>query len=283
MSASQPFVTLELTNPRTGNRLVTKALVDTGASITCISKALVEVLDLKAIGQATIVTAGGYLECPTYLVDIEVHDRRIREHAVLALPEGSELPLLGWDILKNIWADPLRRLIEGRTLAEVVNILDFVPSFKQAHVLVLGQDTTEIHRLRAIQQRLNFHHYEGVVVKDITDIEIQSVEEKVNMLASLSAFVMCENSCPSGHIDELKICAQNRFVTAILQEEGRGATWMQADYSVDFSFINTFAYPNVDEIPQAVDKAVGWARMKIKERKEFFNRIYRWRSNSIGI
>ena len=276
---SLPGLALVFSDPTTGKSLLTKALIDTGASMTCIPKALAEALDLTVCGQTTVSTVGGILEFPCYLVDIQIRNRWIRGHVVLALPEGHEFPLLGWDILKDVWTEPLRRLIEGRTLTEVINILDFVPSFKQTHVLVLGQDTTEIHRLRAIQQRLKSHGFEGVVVKDITDIEIQSVEEKVNMLASLSAFVVCENSYPSGHVDELKICSLNRFVTAILQEKGRGATWMQADYPVDFSFIETFEYSNVNEIGSAVDKSVEWALKKIDERKAFFNSIYRWRNN----
>jgi hypothetical protein len=46
------------------------------------------------------------------------------------------------------------------------------------------------------------------------------------MLASNSRFVICDNTVSSGHIDELRICATNRFVIAIVQEEGKGATWM---------------------------------------------------------
>jgi predicted aspartyl protease len=274
---SLPYVELRLSNPKTGESILTKALVDTGASMTCIPKALAENLRLEISGQRMVSTVGGPFLCTDYVVDIKVRDRQFRGRKVLAMPEGFEIPLLGWDVLKDVWIEPLRSFVEGRTLAEVINILDFVPSFKQKHVLVLGQDTTEIQRLRAIQQRLKFHGYDGIVVKDIADIEIQSVEEKVNMLASLCAFVVCENSTPSGHIDELKICSLNRFVTAVLQEEGRGATWMQADYAVDYTFIETFRYPNLEEISSVVDKAVEWSRKKIEERKVIFNRLYRWR------
>jgi clan AA aspartic protease len=279
-SMSPPYVEVVLSNPTTSDKSIpARALIDTGAYKTCIPKSVVETLDLQLIGEEVVSTAQGKFRLPICVVDIRIYDRWIRAHQVLVISDGIENPLLGWDILKEVWIEGMQALVEGRALTEVVNILDFVPSFKQTHVLVLGQDTTEIQRLRTIQRRLKFHGYEGVVVKEITDIEIQSVEEKVNMLASLCAFVVCENSQPSGHIDELKICSLNRFVTAILQEKGRGATWMQVDYPVDYSFIETFTYSNANEIDSAVDKAVEWARKKMDQRKESFNSIYRWRGD----
>lgn len=43
---------------------------------------------------------------------------------------------------------------------------------------------------------------------------------------------------------------------------------MQADYPLDYSFMETFTYSNVNELDSAVDKAVEWARKKIDQRKE---------------
>jgi len=183
-------------------------------------------------------------------------------------------PLLGWDIIKQGIRHPV---FINLVVGDIVHILDAIPSFKKNTVLVLGQDTSEIDRLRSIQAKLKNLGYTGIIVKDIADIDIQSVEEKVNMLASLSRFVICENSTTSGHIDELKICATNRFVTAILQQEGMGATWMQADYPLDFSFIKTFFYPTRTETPSAVEKAAEWAEKKLNERKLYFDRLYSWR------
>ena len=119
--------------------------------------------------------------------------------------------------------------------------------------------------------------YEGIIVKEILDIEIQSVEEKVNMLASLSRFIICDNSFTSGHIDELKICASNRFTTAIIQEENKGATWMQADYSIDYNFMQTFTYTDVSKISEVVKQSVVWAEEQLKKRTELLNSLYHWR------
>jgi hypothetical protein len=184
-------------------------------------------------------------------------------------------PLIGWDVIQK---SSLLAAISARIPGHVVHFLTAIPTLKQQMVLVLGQDTTHINRLKAIQNHLSSHGYSGIIVKEQTDIDIQSVEEKVNMLASLCRFVICDNSFASGHIDELKICAQNRFVTAVIQEKGKGATWMQSDYRVDFSFIDIFEYPDVAGIPLAVDQAVKWADKKLDDRKNVFNSLYTWRT-----
>lgn len=268
-----PYIELKLSSPRTGKSLCSKALVDTGANTTCIPERLVATLGLHEEQTLVIEAVTGRRRYKRYLVNIQIEDNSFQQ-SVVAIDSLKE-PLLGWDIFAQ---KPL--LIVNKIFGQIVHILNVIPSLKQNNVLILGQDTSKIHRLHAIQKRLKSHGYVGIIPKDIVDIDIQSTEEKVNMLASLCRFIICENSFPSGHIDELKICSFNRFVTAILQEKNRGATWMQADYPLDFSFMNTFTYSNKNQINLAVDNAVDWAEQKIQERQEYFNKLYNWRESN---
>lgn len=161
-----------------------------------------------------------------------------------------------------------------------IRILNAIPLAKERFVFIIGQDTTEVHRLRAIQSALGTD-YRGLIAKDIEDLEVQTLEEKVELLGALCRFVICENSFPSGHIGELKICASNRFVTAILQEAGLGATWMQVDYPIDYSFMKIFSYKNLKNIGKSVQEAVKWAEDIIQKRQQVFNRLYPWRDNAV--
>lgn len=163
----------------------------------------------------------------------------------------------------------------------VVSVCDIIQQTKKQFVLVLGQDTTEIYRLHLICDALKNIGYTGIIVKEIPDLEIQSIEEKVNMLASLSRFVICDNSFTSGHIDELKICSSNRFTTAIIQEEGKGATWMQADYPVDFKFIHTFSYSDISKISAVTKQAAYWAEDWLNIRTGNLNSLYPWRKGVV--
>jgi hypothetical protein len=259
-------------NPASGTSEYTNCLIDTGADISILPQSLTDRLGLWPEGFLTISTVTNHMQVPLVSVVVQVDGQNFTIRP--AVIQHIEQPVLGWDIIKQGFRHPV---FINLVVGDVLHILDAIPSLKNNTVLVLGQDTSEIGRLRSIQAKLSELAYNGIVVKDIVDIDIQSVEEKVNMLASLSRFVICENSVASGHIDELKICATNRFVTAILQQEGMGATWMQADYPLDFSFMKTFSYSTRTRINAAVEKAVEWAEKKLNERKSFFNHMYSWR------
>lgn len=262
-----------ISNSISGASQTVTALIDTGADITCIPKHVAETLGLKPIDRVMLATASGHLEIENVIVNIKIEDQIFENVKVCILPYADTV-LIGWDILSK---DSSFAFFKDIIFRDIINIINIVPFLKNDTVLILGQDTTEIDRLRSIQNGLSELGYNGIIVKDITDIEIQSTEEKVTMLASLCRFVICENSTTSGHIDELKICASNRFVTAIIQQEGQGATWMQADYGLDFSFMEQFTYPSMNSMNPCVKSAVKWAERKVEERKEYLNNLYHWR------
>ncbi len=273
MNENKPFIDVEFFQGDL--RITDSSLIDTGADITCITKDIAEKLklhDSPYTVRKVIGFAGDTMELRQYEVNIQIEGRVFRNHPVIVADLPN--PLIGWDILSE---GTILSSVSSRVFSEVIHLLGSIGSFKKATVLVLGQDTTELHRLKTIQQRLRELGYTGIIVKDVADIEIQSIEEKVNMLASLTRFIICENSVASGHIDELKICASNRFVTAILQQEGMGATWMQADYPLDYSFMKTFKYSNLAGIKSAIDASVEWAETKQEERRNFLNALYHWR------
>lgn len=262
-----------ITNLITGSNLKVTALIDTGAEMTCIPKNLAENLGLTPIGIVRIATGAGELDVENAIININIEKQTFKNVKVLILPHVNTV-LIGWDILSK---DNSFTFFKDIIFKDIINIINVIPFLKKDTILILGQDTTEIDRLRSIQIRLSKLSYNSIIVKDITDIEIQSTEEKVTMLASLCRFIICENSTTSGHIDELKICASNRFVTAIIQQEGQGATWMQADYNLDFSFLEQFTYPAIHNMDPCVDSAVKWAEKKVEERKKYFNKLYHWR------
>jgi len=196
----------------TNSSVEIEALIDTGASTSCIPKKTVKKLNLNPVGIIQVHTTTGQSAIEQYVVGIQIKGK-IYNTPVIAI-DNLDFALIGYD---------------------------------------------------------------GIIVKEISDIEIQSVEEKVNMLASLSRFIICDNSFTSGHIDELKICASNRFTTAIIQEVNKGATWMQSDYSVDYNFMQTFTYSDISKIPDAVKQSVTWAEEQLKKRTAILNSIYHWR------
>jgi len=263
---------IEITNPINKSSINHKALLDTGASNSCIPNKIVQLLDLKPIGISKVVTVAGSLEVKQYCINIKIKD--IEYNVIVTGFDSIDVALIGWDILSN---NKIFSLLFGTLFEQTISFLSVIPEFKKNVVLILGQDTSEIQRLYQIRETLNKSGYQGIIVKEIKDIELQSIEEKVNMLASLSRFIICDNSFTSGHIDELKICWFNRFTTAIIQEQGKGATWMQADYSIDIKTMKVFRYPETSKIPDAVHNAIDWAENHLKQRTEELNSLYTWR------
>lgn len=110
----------------------------------------------------------------------------------------------------------------------------------------------------------------------LPDIAEQTIEEKLQLVAGMTNFVLCEGSEPSGHIDELKICAFNRIVTAVLRKKTHGATWMQSDYEIDMKFIKEFVYD--DSIYDVLPSVKRWAERAVKQRRMFLEAKYPWRA-----
>ncbi len=276
----RPHVAMDVIEPSTGKVISVSAIVDTGASITCIPAEL-----LHSFGKAYTYTVmrtrfptGETRNLRALYLTLRFADVEIEDHKVLLVPNLPE-PVLGWDVLSN--AEMLAAAVLP-LFGSLSQMIAHVPLFKKKFVLVLGQDTTEFGRLRCIQSHLGKLNYEGIVLKDLSDVRLQCLEEKVNMLGSLCRFVVCENTTPSGHIAELSICARNRFVTAVVQQSGRGATRMQADYPLDYAFMSMFEYSDMAGIPECVDRAVEWANKKVVERADYLDSIYQWRRARTG-
>lgn len=271
----RPRVDVEFASPIDGKSVKVSAVADTGAMVTCVPDTVLASLgpDLDWEFVEVRGPVGETQQVCRVTLTLRVAGREFQN--VSCIVTNRNHALLGWDVLSDA-----KTLVAaaGSLFSDLALMLEHVSVFKEKFVLVLGQDSTEVARLRAIQSSLESHGYSGIVMKDLAETKIQCLEEKVNMLGSLSRFVVCENTTPSGHIAELQICTRNRFVTAILQQAGHRATLMQADYGLDFSFVETFEYTDMPGIQDCVDRAVKWANGKLAERTKYLESLYRIRS-----
>ena len=144
-------------------------------------------------------------------------------------------------------------------------------------VLVLGKDTGEaLERLRLIASRLEALGYYAVIIKDQPDKLGESVLQKVMRHALSSKFVIVENTEPSGHLYEIPhVGKAAECVTAFLQEEGKGATWMFEDAFGRNQHWRKFVYPPGD-VEGVVGEAAAWAEDFIKQFGAFQQRVLPW-------
>jgi hypothetical protein len=131
-------------------------------------------------------------------------------------------------------------------------------------VLVLGADSGKhLSRLQAIKRVLEEHGYYVYLVKEQPDRLGESTLQKVLRHALSSRFVVVENSCPSGHLYEVPhVAKMAECVTAVLQQRGRGATWMFEDAYFRHKHWRKFSY-ELDRLTSVVLDAATWARRQL--------------------
>jgi hypothetical protein len=95
-------------------------------------------------------------------------------------------------------------------------------------VLILGKDSgAGLDRLKRIENKLHELGYYTYIIKEQLDKPGEGVIQKVMRYALSSKFVLIENTEASGHLYEIPhVTKAAECVTVVLQEEGKGATWM---------------------------------------------------------
>jgi len=132
--------------------------------------------------------------------------------------------------------------------------------------------------LRSLKAELRQLGYDPVLLKDIPDDPHQDLGQKVATLGSIARFVVVDDSEKSGHIAELEICKQNRWVTTILRHRGVGSSWMTAGASVSSKVIHEAPY-EPPPVSEAVRAATEWAETTLGTVKEELSHTYPWRQS----
>jgi len=144
-------------------------------------------------------------------------------------------------------------------------------------VLVLGKDTEDgLVRLKTIERVLESLGYYVYIIREQPDRFGEGVIQKVLRFALSSKFVMVENSEPSGHLYEIPhVTKMAECVTACLQEEGRGATWMFEDAYAKYHHFQKFTYPPAN-LESAVSEAVKWAESFVSKFGQIQQGVLPW-------
>jgi hypothetical protein len=220
-------------------------------------------------------TDGALRPIPLYSVRV-VFDRYQSDVNVLPT-EMNHACVVGGEFFQNVLADkPF--LIHETICREYYRTLTNIARCKKRHVLILGKYVEHRGRLERIRTSLRQFNLEGLILDDLPDIEEQSLAEKMVTFASIARFLICDDLVPSGHINELEICSERRFTTAMLRLKGRPSTAMQADIADGVSFMRAVEYESDDDLENAIDEGVRWAQEIVRTRSYNFNRKYSWRS-----
>jgi len=172
---------------------------------------------------------------------------------------------------------------------EEQRIFEALQGSLQKNVLVLGKDSDKEGRSRIerISSVLRSKGYEPIKLRELPEIKHLSLEDKMIRFGGLCRFVVAEDSRPSGHIDEIRLCASCQYITATVREAGTASTWMQAHYPQQYNFMNRFCYKNKKVLPSpkddlcvkiydtleiATEEAATWAEKRIGYQEKIFGR-----------
>jgi hypothetical protein len=144
-------------------------------------------------------------------------------------------------------------------------------------VLVLGRDVgPALDRLKRIAAKLEELGYYTYIIKEQPDKAGESIIQKVLRYALSSKFVLIENTEPSGHLYEIPHVAKAaECVTVVLQEEGKGATWMFEDAYAKHKHWHKVTYKEAD-LEQAVERAAAWAEKFVSDFADYQIAILPW-------
>jgi hypothetical protein len=144
-------------------------------------------------------------------------------------------------------------------------------------VLLLGKDTGDsFKRLTRIKSELESLGYYVYLLKEQPDKSGESVIQKVLRYALSSKFILIENSEPSGHLYEIPhVTKMAECVTALLQEKGKGATWMFEDAYAKSRNWKKFAYDS-RALRTVVREAVEWAEHFTEEFAAHQKKVLPW-------
>jgi len=137
-------------------------------------------------------------------------------------------------------------------------------------VLVLGKDTgSALDRLKRIASKLQDLGYYTYIIKEQPDKAGESIVQKVMRYALSSKFVLIENTEASGHLYEIPhVTKAAECVTVVLQEEGKGATWMFEDAYAKHKHWHKLQYQDA-ELEHTVEQAAAWAENFVAEFAAF--------------
>jgi hypothetical protein len=84
-----------------------------------------------------------------------------------------------------------------------------------------------------------------------------------------SKFVLIENTEPSGHLYELPhLTKMAECITVILQEKGKGSTWMFEDAYAKHRHWHKLTYKDRD-LEHAVEQAAAWSEKFVSEFADY--------------
>lgn len=160
-----------------------------------------------------------------------------------------------------------------------VSMDEYIRQYKEKQVLVLGSYSAEGKpRLRRIAEQLAKDGYEPIMLKDIPDHPEMSLRAKAVAVATVSRFVVVEDSEPAGHLVEVADIPTDS-IRVIVRLQGQQSTYLTLGMQLNDRNVTELGY-STDSLEQALKEGVIWAEERVSELRQGYAKLYPWRSST---
>jgi hypothetical protein len=167
---------------------------------------------------------------------------------------GETLGRAVWDRSDELFQEAFPHLNVGLASSR------FVTALKAEGVLILGKDHDEgLAQLERIGHLLTKMHGKApILLKEQEDRDDLGLIAKLLINSAAARWVLVENSFPSGHLYERPFIDMACVVVAVLQQDGRGASFMPEEAMLKNAQWRRFTY-TPDRLEGVLGDAVRWA------------------------
>lgn len=156
-----------------------------------------------------------------------------------------------------------------------MTIPEYLSQFKEKQVLLLGSYKPDgMERLSLLSIELRRRGYNVILLKDVPNRTDQTLDQKVITIANMVRFVVVDDTVPSGHISELKLCEQVGGVVVIMRLNGKASSAMTRSLTLSSNLMKAFEYSS-DSVGSAIDGAVEWAEVTLSTLRAELKTMYR--------
>ena len=160
-----------------------------------------------------------------------------------------------------------------------LDIADFLATYRQRHVLLLGDFGAGADRLTALETELRTLGYLPIRADRIPDIREYDLRQKIQLLMLSCRFVVIEDSTAAGQLSEIPLVEASRIVTLVLRSHGRSSSWMTAGLSQSSNVMREYEY-DTDSLTAVMRDGTKWAETQLEDRGRKFDEMFPWRKPS---
>jgi hypothetical protein len=163
--------------------------------------------------------------------------------------------------------------------ANSVDLGTYLRKFKERTVLVLGDFNDGRDRLRAIVDVLGDLGYQPILLDQVPEEPNYDLRQKFHAVASVSRFLVFEDSTPAGQIAEMYLADALHSIRIVLRYDDAKSTYMTQGMGLTSTVMTEREYDD-ENLRAVLTDAVSWAEQRIVDLAEQRDHTYPWRADT---